>query len=203
MESPVSQTQVARADGLPSNPFAVSRAFSLGMLLLLVVGVLTYAVLNFGLTRFEDADARRVKERQKILADRLGDDAKWLNDAPSWFSKDKQIVRVPIKEAMRMTASELAAIAPHSADPITATPPAAASPAPAPAATAAPTPAAGAPAPLPGTTPAPAPSPAPAAGDPAAKSAPLASPAPPAAPAPAGSTPAPNPTDPGASPSNR
>lgn len=153
MESPVSHPQTPRADGLPSNPFVVSRAFLLGMLLLIVAGALAYTVINFGLARFEDADARRVKERQKILADRLVDDAKWLNDAPSWFSKEKQIVRVPIKEAMQMTVSELAAVAPHAADPIETTPPpplAAAAPAPSPA------PAAGSAAPLPGATPAPA-----------------------------------------------
>lgn len=157
MDSPVFDPQTVRADVLPSNPFVASRAFLLGMLLLLAVGLLVFGVLHFGLTRFEDADARRVKERQKILADRLGEDAKWLNDAPSWFSKDKRIVRVPIKEAMQMAVTELASIAPHAADPITATPPAAASPAPAPAAAAAPTPAAGAAAPLPGATSSPAP----------------------------------------------
>lgn len=155
MESPVSHPQTARGDALPSNPFAVSRAFLLGMLLLLAVGLLAYGVINFGLARFEDADARRVKERQKILADRVAEDVKWLDGAPSWFSKDKKIVRVPIKEAMQMTAAELAAVAPHQADLIEVAPPAAASPAPEPSPAAAPTPAAGAPAPLPGAEPAP------------------------------------------------
>lgn len=162
MESPVSHPQTARADGLPSNPFAVGWAFVLGMLLLLAAGVVAYGVINFGVARFEDADARRVKEREKILADRLGDDTKWLNGAPSWFSKEKQIVRVPIKEAMQMTVAELAAVTPHPADLVEVAPPAAASPAPAPSPAAAPTPAAGPVAPLPGATPAPAESPKPA-----------------------------------------
>lgn len=144
MESPVSNPVTApRADGLPSSPLVVGRAFLLGMVLLIFVGYLAYCAFNFGLSRFEDADARRVKERQKILADRLAEDAKWLHGAPSWFNKEKQIVRAPIDEAMRLTAKELAAIPPHPADPIELPPPpAAAAPAASPAPQASPAPAA-------------------------------------------------------------
>ncbi len=135
MDSTVaSHPDPVRRSGLPSSPWLVGRAFLLGMALLIFVGYLAYCVFHFGLTRFEDADARRVKEREKILADRLGEDAKWLNGAPSWFAKEKGIVRVPIKEAMQMTATELAAIAPHAADPIAAASPAPATPSPTPAA---------------------------------------------------------------------
>lgn len=185
MESPAVTHPEAAADlrpataGLPRSPLVVGRAYFLAIILVIFVGYLTYCAFNFGMTRFETADEKRVKEREKILSDRLSDDAKWLHDAPGWFNKEKGLVRVPIDEAMRMTATELASATPHPADLIAAnpgqpsgappspvTPPNSAVPALPPGASApaaAPTPAAGTTVPLPGSnsTPAPAaPSPA-------------------------------------------
>jgi hypothetical protein len=98
-------------------------AFSWGAVLLLVVGYLTYLFLGIGGADFETADAARVKERQKILADRVAEDQKMLHDKPSWFSKEKGLVRVPIERAMSMTVTELSQVQPHPAYPISQSPP--------------------------------------------------------------------------------
>ena len=103
------------------------------MVLLLFAGYLAYCVLNRGMEHFEDADTKRVAERQKILADRHQEDDKLLHDAPGWFNKDKGFVRVPIEQAMAMTVAELGRNKPHAAYPIVAATPAPA-PSPSPAA---------------------------------------------------------------------
>jgi tetratricopeptide (TPR) repeat protein len=97
--------------------------FVWGAVLLLAVGYITYLFLTIGAASFETADAKRVVEREKILADRLADDQKMLHAAPSWFSKDKGLVRIPIERAMQMTATELSQVQPHPAYPISKSPP--------------------------------------------------------------------------------
>jgi hypothetical protein len=90
---------------------------------LLLVGYLTYVFFDLGAADFQGADIVRAKEREKILADRQADDAKMLHGKPSWFSKDKGLVRVPIERAMSMTVAELSRVQPHPAYPISQSPP--------------------------------------------------------------------------------
>ncbi len=91
--------------------------------LLLAVGFLVYFVFSVGNSSFVSADATRAKEREKILADRVAEDQKMLQDQPSWFSKDKGLVRIPIDRAMSLTVTELAQVQPHPAYPISQSPP--------------------------------------------------------------------------------
>jgi hypothetical protein len=97
--------------------------FVWGVVLLLVAGYVTYLFLTIGAGSFETADSKRVAEREKILADRLADDQKVLHGEPSWFNKDKGLVRIPIERAMKMTVTELSQIQPHPAYPISQSPP--------------------------------------------------------------------------------
>ena len=104
-------------------PLQLAGQFTLGVLLLVAVGLLGWLIFGYYTDHFESADAARAVERRKILADRQTEDYKYLHDQPSWFAKDKGLVRVPIEEAMRMTLPALQAARPHAAYPI-ATPPA-------------------------------------------------------------------------------
>ena len=107
----------------PPRLTAYGSAFAWGAVLLLLVGLLTYVIVGFGVDHFTDADAARVLERQKILADRNAEDFKYLHDKPGWFKKDAGLVRVPIDEAMAMTLPALQAAKPHPAYPIAQSPP--------------------------------------------------------------------------------
>ena len=99
-------------------PLQLAGQFTLGVLLLVAVGLLGWLVLGSLAGDFKSADATRADERRKILADRQAEDYKYLHDQPSWFAKDKKLVRVPIEEAMRMTLPVLQANKPHAAYPI-------------------------------------------------------------------------------------
>ena len=103
-------------------PLQTAGQFTLGELLLVAIGLLGWLIFGSLADNFKSADATRADERRKILADRQTEDYKYLHDQPSWFAKDKKLVRVPIEEAMRMTLPELQANKPHAAYPI-ATPP--------------------------------------------------------------------------------
>jgi hypothetical protein len=100
---------------------------------------------------FENAEVVREKERIKIREDVLAAAKKELNEGPTWISKEKGTIRLPINEAMAATIERLKIKKPRAANPIE-TP--AAAPAAAPAPT---TPQAPAPAPAAAATPAPAP----------------------------------------------
>ena len=102
---------------------ALGGVFFWGAMLLLIMGIVAYLVIGFGIDHFTDADAARVLERQKILQDRVTEDYKYLHDKPSWFKKDAGLVRVPIDEAMAMTLPVLQASKPHPAYPIAQSPP--------------------------------------------------------------------------------
>ena len=103
-------------------PLQTAGQFTLGVLLLVAIGLLGWLIFGSLADNFKSADATRADERRKILADRVTEDYKYLHDQPSWFAKDKKLVRVPIEEAMRLTLPELQANKPHAAYPI-ATPP--------------------------------------------------------------------------------
>ena len=103
-------------------PLQTAGQFTLGVLLLVTIGLLGWLIFGSLADNFKSADATRADERRKILADRQTEDYKYLHDQPSWFAKDKKLVRVPIEEAMRLTLPELQANKPHAAYPI-ATPP--------------------------------------------------------------------------------
>ena len=103
-------------------PLQTAGQFTLGVLLLVAIGLLGWLIFGSLADNFKSADATRADERRKILADRQTEDYKYLHDQPSWFAKDKKLVRVPIEEAMRLTLPELRANKPHAAYPI-ATPP--------------------------------------------------------------------------------
>ena len=104
-------------------PLQTAGQFTLGVLLLAAIGLLGWLVFGSLAGDFKSADATRADERRKILADRQTEDYKYLHDQPSWFAKDKKLVRVPIEEAMRMTLPELRANKPHAAYPIDTPPP--------------------------------------------------------------------------------
>lgn len=107
----------------PPRLTAYGSVFFWGAVLLLLVGLLAYVIIGFGVTHFSDADSARVLERQKILADRITEDEKYLHDKPGWFKKDAGLVRVPIDEAMAMTLIALQTSQPHAAYPIAQSPP--------------------------------------------------------------------------------
>lgn len=92
-------------------------------IVLLLVGALAWLVFGYSTGSFVDSDAKRVVERQKILADRNAEDAKLLHDPASFLAKDKGIVRVPIERAIEMTIPELQKIEPHPAYPLKQSPP--------------------------------------------------------------------------------
>lgn len=123
----MSHPTVAPVEHLPATrPPAFGWRLILGcaaFFLLLAAGYLTYLLFSFGSSRFETPDAARVKERQKILIDRVAEDQKMLHDKPSWFSKDKGLVRIPIERAMEMTVTELSQVQPHPAYAISSSPP--------------------------------------------------------------------------------
>ena len=87
-------------------------------LLLLVVGLVSYWYFGGAEDRFVDPDAKRVEYRQKVLADRVSEDDKYLKDQPGWFDQKKGLVRVPIQEAITMTIPTLLADKPHPAYPL-------------------------------------------------------------------------------------
>ena len=99
-------------------PLQLAGQFTLGVLLLVAVGLFGWMIFGRLAGDYESVDAKRAQERYKILADRQTDDYKYLHDQPSWFAKDKGLVRVPIDEAMRMTLPALRADQPHAAYPI-------------------------------------------------------------------------------------
>ena len=99
----------------PPRLTAYGSVFFWGAALLLIVGLLAYVIIGFGVDHFTDAEATRVLERQKILADRNTEDTKYLHDKPGWFKKEAGLVRVPIDEAMAMTLPVLQAAKPHPA----------------------------------------------------------------------------------------
>ena len=90
---------------------------------LLLVGLVSLWYFSGEEDHFVDADAKRVQYREKVLADRVSEDQKYLNDQPSWFAKDKGLVRVPIQTAIEMTIPKLLAVKPHPAYPLTQSPP--------------------------------------------------------------------------------
>lgn len=114
-----------------TRPALIGWVFFFGVVMLLFVGLLAYNLVSWGTKHFQTTDEKRVLERQKILADRNMEDYKLLHDAPSWFKKDKQLVRVPISQAMALTIVDLSKIRPHVTDiPVTAQAPNAAPQAP-------------------------------------------------------------------------
>jgi hypothetical protein len=110
---------------------------------------------------FENADVVREKERIKIREEVLAAGKKEMNEGPTWISKEKGTIHLPINEAMALTVERLKIKKPRAANPIE-TPAAAPAAAPAPA-TGAAAPAASPAAAAPAGSPAPAPAPAPAA----------------------------------------
>jgi hypothetical protein len=120
----MSSTSVAPVEpGQAPRHSAGLRASIWGAVVLLAAGYVTYRFFESGAEGFVDADAQRVIERQKILADRLAEDQKLLHGTPSWFAKDKGFVRVPIDDAIQMTLVDLAKIQPHAAYAISSSPP--------------------------------------------------------------------------------
>lgn len=100
------------------------KTFFWGIVLILAVGFLAWLLIGyFGTGSFEDLDQKRVKERQVILQKRNDEDAKLLNDPPSYFDKDKGKIRVPITEAMKLALIALQANKPHAMYPLTDSPP--------------------------------------------------------------------------------
>lgn len=121
-------TESEHAHSSPTAKTAVSawsllRGALVVAILLLLVGALAWFVFGIGTGNFVDSDAKRVVERQKILADRNTEDAKLLHDPASWLAKDKGIVRVPIDRAVEMTIPELQKVEPHPAYPLKQSPP--------------------------------------------------------------------------------
>ena len=119
----VSHTSPPTEPRTAPGPLQTAGQFTLGVLLLAAIGLLGWLIFGSLADNFKSADATRADERRKILADRQTDDYKYLHDQPSWFAKDKKLVRVPIEEAMRMTLPELQANKPHAAYPIDTPPP--------------------------------------------------------------------------------
>ena len=87
-------------------------------LLLLIVGLVSLWYFSGKEDGFVTVDAKRVEYREKVLADRVSDDTKYLHDQPSWFDKSKNLVRVPIQESIDMTIPKLQAVKPHPAYPL-------------------------------------------------------------------------------------
>ena len=92
-------------------------------LFLLLLGLVSLWYFSDAEDHFVDADAKRVQYREKVYSDRVTEDQKYLNDQPSWFAKDKGLVRVPIQTAIEMTIPRLQAVKPHPAYPLTQSPP--------------------------------------------------------------------------------
>jgi len=101
--------------------------FVLGLLLLLL-----FWGVNMWLTRglegnVEPEEAQRAEVRAKNLAELRADDAKKL-ESYAWVDRAKGSVQIPIAEAMKLVAAELASSPPRPAYPV-ATPAPAAAPA--------------------------------------------------------------------------
>ena len=141
----------ARSTAVPATWGALLRGALVVVVTLLLVGALGWIIFGVATDDFVGVDARRVGERNKILADRNAEDAKLLHDPASWQDRGKGIARVPIERAVDLAMADLQKVAPHPAYPLTQSPP---QPANAPAAAgAAPAPSA----PVSPATPAPAP----------------------------------------------
>lgn len=92
--------------------------------LLLTIGLLTLLAIGWkGEGSFTDVDTQREAYRAKVLADRVTEDHKLLYEAPTWFAKDKGLVRVPIDQAVAMTMPRLQSEKPHAAYPLSQSPP--------------------------------------------------------------------------------
>lgn len=115
--APSSETTLRR----PEPPrFHSGKTFFWAIVLILGVGFLAWLLIgHFGEGNFEDLDQKRVKERQDILQKRNAEDARLLNDPPSYLDKDKGKIRVPITEAMKLALPALKADQPHAAYPMT------------------------------------------------------------------------------------
>ncbi len=123
-----------------------------GYIMLTIFIVFVMVFIGRPAIAFESAEVIREKERIKIREDILAAAKKEMNEGPSWISKEKGTIRLPINEAMAQTVERLKIKKPRAANPIEtpAPAPAAAAPAapaapvasPAPAPAAAPTPAA-------------------------------------------------------------
>src|ERR1700738_280017 len=107
------------------------------VLLLLVFGAIVIAVIGLA-PRSDTYEQKRATDRAKKLKDLRDKDTKALA-SNAWINKNKETVRVPIERAMELTVAELANKKPTAAGPI-ATPPTAAAPGGAAAASPAPSP---------------------------------------------------------------
>ncbi len=111
----------------PATGWGLFRGALVVAVVLLLVGALAWFVFGIGTGDFVDSDAKRMLERQKILADRNTEDAKLLHDPASWLAKDKGIVRVPMDRAVEMTIADLQKVQraeqPHPAYPLKQSPP--------------------------------------------------------------------------------
>src|ERR1700736_75798 len=107
------------------------------VLLLLVFGAIAIAIIGPA-PRGDTYEQQRAQDRAKKLKDLRDEDAKALTTY-AWVDKNKGTLRVPIERAMELTVSELANKKPAAAGPI-ATPPTAAAPGGATAASPAPSP---------------------------------------------------------------
>jgi len=107
------------------------------VLLLLVFGAIAIAIIGPA-PRGDTYEQQRAQDRAKKLKDLRDEDAKALTTY-AWIDKNKGTLRVPIERAMELTVSELANKKPAAAGPI-ATPPTAAAPGGATAASPAPSP---------------------------------------------------------------
>ena len=105
----------------PPGPLKLAVQFTLGVVLLLLVGLLAWTFFGAAAHNFLTADGKRVLERQKILADRQTKDHKYLTDRPSWFKKDAGLVRVPLDQAMKLALADLQKTQPHAAYPVAGT----------------------------------------------------------------------------------
>ena len=92
-------------------------------LFLLIVGLVSLWYFSGAENGFVDPDAKRVEYRQKVYADRVAEDDKYLKDQPGWFDQKKGLVRVPIQEAIDMTIPKLLADKPHPAYALKDSPP--------------------------------------------------------------------------------
>ncbi len=121
--SPVTTEHPSAPATPPATGWGLFRGATVVAVVLLLVGALAWFVFGIGTGNFVDSDAKRVLERQKILADRNTEDTKLLHDPASWLAKDKGIVRVPIDRAVEMTIPDLQKVQPHPAYPLTQSPP--------------------------------------------------------------------------------
>jgi len=129
-----------------------------GYILLTIFIVFVMIFIGFPAQDFENSGIAREKERIKIREEVLAAAKKEQSEGPTWISKEKGTIRLPINEAMALTVDRLKIKKPRAANPIETPAAAPAAPAAAPVAT---TPnAAATPAPPPVAAPAPAPSPA-------------------------------------------